>query len=87
MEKDCTNVVADFQWSYPPYLLPDDLLTENMVHDVHALSLHGEVGLTMTFICREYWVPCLTQLTKKVIRGCYGCKKIPSCCVRKPVNS
>ena len=29
----------------------------------------------MTSICQEYWVPRLRQLTKKVIRGCYGCKK------------
>ncbi len=57
------------------YLPPDALLTEKMVHDAHVLSLHGRVGLTMTFIRQEYWVPRLRQLTKKVIRACYGCKK------------
>ena len=63
------------QGSYPTYLPPDDLLTEKMVHDAHVLSLHGEVGLTMRQIRQEYWVPRLRRLTKKVIRGCYGCKK------------
>ena len=29
----------------------------------------------MTSICQEYWVPRLRRLTKKVIRGCYDCKK------------
>ena len=63
------------QGSYPVYLPPDALLTEKMVHDAHVLSLHGGVGLTMTFIRQEYWVPRLRRLTKKVIRACYGCKK------------
>ena len=63
------------QGSYPTYLPPDDLLTEKMVHDAHVLSLHGGVGLTMTLIRQEYWIPRLRRLIKKVIRGCYGCKK------------
>ena len=63
------------QGSYPTYLPPDDLLTEKMVHDAHVLSFHGGVGLTMTLICQEYWVPRLRQLTKKVIRGCHGCRR------------
>ena len=63
------------QGSYPVYLPPDAVLTEKMVHDAHVLSLHGGVGLTMTFIRQEYWVPRLRRLTKKVIRACYGCKK------------
>ena len=39
------------------------------------LTLHGGVGLTMAFIRRDYWIPRLRQLTKKVINGCFGCKK------------
>ena len=63
------------QGSYPTYLPPDDLLTEKMVHNAHVLSLHGGVGLTMMLIRQEHWVPRLRRLTKKVIRGCSGCKK------------
>ena len=62
------------QGSYPTYLLPDYLLTQKMVHDAHVLSLHGGVGLAITLIHQEYWVPRLRWLTKKVIRCCYGCK-------------
>ena len=29
----------------------------------------------MSFFSQQYWVPQLRQLTKTVIRGCYGCKK------------
>ena len=63
------------QGSYPTYLPPDDLLTEKMVHDVLVLSLHGRVGPTMTLIRRNYWVPHLRRLTKKVIRSGCCCKK------------
>ena len=63
------------QGGYPIYLPPDALLTEKMVHDVHILTLHGGVSLSMSFIRQKYWVPRLRQLTKKVIRACYGCRK------------
>ena len=29
----------------------------------------------MSFARHQYWVPRLRQITKRVIRGCYGCKK------------
>ena len=64
------------QGYYPTYLSPDALLIGKMVHDAHVLSLHGGVGLTMILIHQEYWVPRLKQLTRKVIRACYGCKKL-----------
>ena len=66
---------ARIQGSYPIYSPPDALLTEKMVHDVHILTLHGGVSLSMSFIRQKYWVPRLRQLTKKVIRACYGCRK------------
>lgn len=44
-----------------------------LVQDTHMLTLG--VGLTMVFIRREYWIPQLKQLAKKVINGCFGCKK------------
>ena len=53
------------QGIYAIYLPPDGLLTERIVHDRY----------TMSFVRQQYWVPQLRQLTKTVIRGCYGCKK------------
>ena len=72
MEKVCMSVEAEFRAVIPSIYLP----TEKMVHDAHVLSLHGGVGLTMTLIRQEYWVPRLRRLTKRVIRACYGCKKL-----------
>ena len=61
--------------SYPIYLPPDALFTERIVHDKHVLTVHGGVGLTMSFARQQYWVPRIEQHTERVIRGCYGCKK------------
>ena len=63
------------QGNYPIYLPPSAVLSEKLVQDAHMLTLHGGVGLTMAFIRRDYWIPRLRQLTKKVINGCFGCKK------------
>ena len=41
----------------------------------HLQSLHGGVRLNMSFVRQQYREPRLRQLKKRVIRGCYGCKK------------
>ena len=55
------------QGSYPIYLTPDGLLTEKIVCDKRVLRLHGGVGLRMSFIRQQFWVPRLRQLTKRVM--------------------
>ena len=72
------------QGSYPIYLPSSAVLTEKLVLDAHILTLHGGVGLTMAFIRRDYWIPRLRQLTKKVIRGCFGCKKFRAVAFQSP---
>ena len=42
---------------YPVYLLPKVSLSEKIVQDAHELTLHGGVGVTMTFVRRNYWIP------------------------------
>lgn len=63
------------QGNYPIYLPLSAVLSEKLVQDAHMLMLHGGVGLTMALIRLDYWIPRLRQLTKKVINGCFGCKK------------
>ena len=72
------------QGSYPIYLPPSAVLSEKLVQDVHILTLHGGVGLTMTYIRSDYWIPRLRRLTKKVIRGCFGCKKFQAAAFKSP---
>ena len=58
------------QGSYPVYQPPNTVPSEKLIQDAYELTLHGGVGLTMTYIRCDYWIPCLRRLTKKVIRGC-----------------
>ena len=55
------------QGSYPIYLPPDALLTEKIVCDKRVLGVHGGVGLRMSFIRQQFWVPRLRQLTKRIM--------------------
>ena len=63
------------QGVYPKYLPAKSSLSAKMVMDAHVRTLHGGVGLTMEFIRRDYWIPRLRQLAKKVITRCNGCKR------------
>lgn len=51
------------------------VLAEKLVKEVHILTIHGGVTLTMAKISSEYWFPRLQQLVKKTNKKCYGCKK------------
>ena len=51
------------------------MLAEKIVRDAHIRTLHGGVSLTMAEVRREYWIPSLRSLTKKVRKTCYGCKR------------
>ena len=66
------------QGSYTIYLPTSAVLSEKLVQDAHVLTLHGGVGLTMAYIRRDYWIPRLSQLTKKIINRCFGCNKFQS---------
>ena len=72
------------QGSYPVYQPPNTLPSEKLIQDAHVLTLHGEVGLTMNYIRCDYWIPCLRRLTKKVIRGCFRCKRFRAAAFRNP---
>jgi hypothetical protein len=55
-----------------------------IIHNAHVQSLHGGVGSTMAYTRQQYWVPRLRQLSKKVIRNCYGCKKFHTSTFQHP---
>ena len=72
------------QGNYPVYLAPNAVLSEKLTQDAHVSTLHGGVGLTMTYIRRDYWIPRLRRLTKKVIRGWFGCKRFQAAAFQNP---
>ena len=38
----------------------------------------------MTEVRRKYWIPRLRQLTKRMLRGCFGCKRYRAVAFAKP---
>ena len=63
------------QGDYPVYLPHKSTFTEKLVMDTHQITLHGGVGLVMTAIRKDYWIPRLQSLSKRVIKSCCGCKR------------
>ena len=57
--------------SYPVYLPPNTLLSEKLIQDAHAMTLHGGVGLYNLHQMQRLWIPRLRRLhvTKKVNHG------------------
>ena len=72
------------QGSYPVYLPPKVVLSEKIVQDAHELTLHGGVGLTMALVRRDYWIPRLRQLARRVNTRCFGCKKFHTTAFHNP---
>ena len=55
------------QGEYPVYLPEKHVLSEIVVKQAHAKTLHGGVGLIMSKVREEYWIPKLRALAKKVL--------------------
>jgi hypothetical protein len=78
LQKDDRGVyicVGRVKGMHPTYLPTYAKFTELLVRNAHLATLHGGVGLTLTKVREQYWVPRLRQLTKRVRTNCYGCKR------------
>ena len=49
-----------------------------MVGKAHCETLKGRVGLTVTKIRSQFWIPNLQQMPDKIFARYYGCKKFGS---------
>ena len=63
------------QGRYPLYIPRRSILAEKIVHEAHRRTMHGGVISTMAAVRENYWITKLWQLTKKVIRNFFGCKR------------
>ena len=63
------------QGMYPIYLPDKHLHTQRLVHHVHLHILHGGIGLTMTSVRSQHWVPSLKKIATPTIRACHFGKR------------
>ena len=62
------------QGHYPVFIIYS-VLAEKLVEEAHLQIIHGGVTLTITIIRDQHWIPALSQLLKRIIKRCYGCKR------------
>ncbi len=72
------------QGQYPLYLPDTHPFTAKIVEDAHLRTLHGGVRMTMAHVRECYWVPRLRQLTRKVVKRCFGCRRFQARAVAQP---
>ena len=63
------------QGEFPVYVPTRTVMSRKLVESSHRKTLHGGVSLTMADVRQDLWIPKLRQLSKQVIRDCYGCKR------------
>ena len=63
------------QGQYPLCTQWRSILAEKIAHEAHKSTMHVGVISTMTAVRENYWIAKLQQLTKRVIRNCFGCKR------------
>ncbi|XP_068692652.1 uncharacterized protein [Montipora foliosa] len=83
-DEDIFECRGRIQGHYPVHLPDTYPYTVKLVEDAHRRTLHGGVGLTMTRIRERYWVPRLRRLAKRVIKGCYGCRRFQVKATERP---
>ena len=74
-EKEIYVCHGRIQGEKPVFLPSSFLYTERVIAHAHHSTLCGGVGLTMAKVRETFWVPRLRQITKKVIKSCYSCKR------------
>ena len=66
-----------------PISFPTNMWTRMIVNNTHETLHHGGVSITVTVLCQVYWIPCIRQCVKSVLRRCVTCRKL----VGKPYRS
>ena len=72
------------QGHYPVYIPDTSIYAEKLVEHAHENTLHGGVGLTMTKIREQHWIPRLRRLVKRLINRCAGCKRFQAVAMASP---
>ena len=55
-----------FAEEYPVFIPRDSELTEPLIRHCHQKCLHGGISMTMSEIRKDFWIPTLRRLSKKI---------------------
>ena len=69
-----------------PILIPSrHKLSELIIHDAHVRVLHSGLQSTITCIRERFWITCIRQRVKSLLRGCVVCKRVMGKPYRSPI--
>ena len=82
-----TRIGPGCQGELPIYVPNSAMLAQKIVEEAHMLTLRGGIGLTMTQVCKRYWIPRLRRIVRKMRRKCHGCKRFTVTAYPTPTTS
>jgi len=60
-----------------PFLLPQkDPFNSFLIWHIHKQKYHSGVSTTLTSLRQMYWVPCVRQIIRSLLRKCLTCRKL-----------
>ncbi|XP_075157800.1 uncharacterized protein LOC142231065 [Haematobia irritans] len=62
-----------YDMKHPMLLSKSNPLSRLIIEDAHEKTLHGGLALTMSYVCRRFWILSGNQLAKTVIHNCMSC--------------
>ena len=74
-----------FTEEYPVFIPRDSELTEPLIRHYHQKCSHGDISMTISEIRKDFWIPTLSRLSKKIIKQCNICN-ICKVFAAKPYN-
>ena len=75
---------GQIQGVYPVYIPDTSMYSVKFVQEAHEATLHGGVGLTMTKVREQHWIPRLRRLVKHIVKKCPGCKRFQAVALAAP---
>lgn len=68
-----------------PYLLPTkDRFTTLVIQEAHERQIHAGVNITVTFLRQTFWIQCIRQFVRSVLKKCVICRKVTGKPFQKP---
>ncbi|XP_074657128.1 uncharacterized protein LOC141910296 [Tubulanus polymorphus] len=80
------NSDLPFSTKFPVLLPKTHRLAQLVVRDAHEGVFHLGINSTVTFIRQSFWISCVRQLVKSMVRQCVACRKLSGRPFKLPVE-
>ena len=74
-QNDIYECRGRIQGDFPIYIPKACNIAQKIIQNFHKNVFHGGFTLSMTAVRDQYWILKMRQLTKRIIKDRYGCKR------------